>query len=140
MNATYKYCALNNNTLNQLTIVHKKVTTNQKVENKIEEFEYENKREGHGRNIALTKKVFRLVNSDTFYVESESTNNLYYFVRYNPSVFEWCSCLDNSTRQLKCKHLFSIEYAIKLETLKDIEHLPKEAKRYPQVITAKTYE
>jgi hypothetical protein len=45
--------------MNQLTIVHKKSNNQQKIvsnENKVEE--YENKREGHGRSIALTRKVF----------------------------------------------------------------------------------
>jgi predicted nucleic acid-binding Zn finger protein len=104
-------------------------TTNQKVVEKKQELEYENKREGHGRNIALTRSVYRLQNTDTFYVESENSNNTYYFVRYNPSVFEWCSCLDNSTRGgIKCKHTWGIEYAIRKNTLKEIEHLPKNAK------------
>ena len=73
--------------------------------------------------------MYRLVNSDTFYVESESTKNVYYFVKYNPDVFEWCSCLDNSTRHVKCKHLFEIEFAIRMGILKDIDKLPTEAKR-----------
>ena len=100
--------------MQQLQVVHTKKSTNSVkcVSEKKQELEYENKREGHGLNIALTRKVLRLENSDTFYVESESTDNLYYFVRYEP-FFEWCSCLDNSTRPLKCKHLFAIEYAIK---------------------------
>ena len=66
--------------MNQLQIVHKKTTSKyQKAEQEL----VENKREGHGLNIALTRKVCRLQNSDTFYVESEFINDLYYFVRYN---------------------------------------------------------
>ena len=100
--------------MQQLQVVHTKKSTNNVkcVSEKKQELEYENKGEGHGCNIALTRKVLRIENSDTFYVESESTDNIYYFVRYEP-FFEWCSCLDNSTRPLKCKHLFAIEYAIK---------------------------
>lgn len=128
--------------MQQLKIVHTKKSANnnnskQVVSNSSEtkkqtqqELVVENKREGHGRSIALTRKVFRLENSDTFYVESESTNNVYYFVRYNFSGIQWCSCPDNSTRGIKCKHQFAIEYSIRLGTLKDIEKLPKEAKRY----------
>jgi hypothetical protein len=127
--------------IQQLKVEHKKpITTsrNQKqVVEKKQELEYENKREGHVSNIALTKKVFRLINSDTFYCESESIKDLYYFVRYEP-YFHWCSCLDNSTRHVKGKHIFAIEYAIRKGTLKDIEHLPKETQRYTQVITAKS--
>ena len=119
--------------MQQLTIEHKKLTTNnnqkQKVVEKKQELGYENKREGHGYNIALTRKVLRIENSDTFYIESESTNNLFYFVRYEP-YFQWYSCLDNSTRHVRCKHLFAIEFAIRFGTLKDIDKLPKEAKRY----------
>jgi hypothetical protein len=96
--------------------------------------EYENKREGHGLNIALTRSVYRLTNSDTFYCESEKVKDLYYFVRYEP-YFQWCSCLDNSTRHVKCKHIFGLEFAIMKGTLKDIKHLPKEAKRYPQIVS-----
>jgi hypothetical protein len=122
----------------------KQITTNQIVENKSEEkVEVENKREVKGRTLATSRRVYRIQNTDTFYVESEKSNDLYYYVRYNPSVFEWCSCSDNSTRGLKCKHQFSIEYAIRLGTLKDIDRLPAEAKRYPAtaaaVVEAKSY-
>ena len=42
---------------------------------------------------------------------------------------------------IKCKHIFSIEFAIRMGTLKDIEKLPAEAKRYgiTAVVTAKSY-
>jgi hypothetical protein len=129
--------------MQQLTIEHKKSTNNSKVVGSEPKQELENKREGHGMNIALTKNVYRLQNTDTFYVESEKSNDLYYFVRYNPSVFEWCSCPDNSTRGIKCKHQFAIEFAIRLGTLKDVEKLPSEAKRYGsttvEAIAAKSY-
>jgi hypothetical protein len=112
-----------------------KTITNQVIETKQIQELVENKRESHGRNIALTKNVYRLMNSDTFYVESESTDNLCYFVKYNPSVFEWCACPDNSTRHIKCKHLYAIEFAIRFGTLKDIDKLPVEAKRYGAITT-----
>jgi hypothetical protein len=101
--------------MQQLKIEHKKIpkSNNSKVvsEEKPAELEYENKREGHGLNIALTRKVFRLQNSDTFYCQSESTD-IYYFIRYEP-YFSWCSCLDNSMRHIKCKHIFGVEYSIR---------------------------
>ena len=99
-----------------------------KVEQKNDTITTENKREGHGLNIALTRDVYRIVNSDTFYVQSES-RDIYYFVRYEPS-FHWCSCMDNSTRHVKCKHIFAVEFAIVKGTLKDTEKLPAEAKRH----------
>lgn len=88
----------------------------------------ENLREVKGSRLATSRRIYRLENSDTFYVESESTNDLYYFIRYEPS-FTWCSCLDNSTRHIKCKHIFAVEYSIRKNTLQVIDRLPKEAKR-----------
>jgi predicted nucleic acid-binding Zn finger protein len=133
--------------MNQLAIVHKKIpkknasklfTGIQKTEQIGEELE--NKREGHGRNIALTKNVFYLSGSKhVYYVQSEHSNERYYYVKFIPSVFEYCSCPDNSIRGQKCKHQFAIEYAIRKNTLKEIEHLPENTIRYPQVITAKDY-
>jgi hypothetical protein len=70
------------------------------------------------------------VNTDVFYVESESSNDTYYFVKYKPDVLEWSTCPDNSLRggQMRCKHLHAIEFAIRLGTLRDTERLPIEAK------------
>ena len=62
-------------------------------------------------------------------VESESNDNTYYFVKYQPSVLEGCSCRDNSTRRSKCKHIWSVYFAIKFGTLKDTDKLPEDAKR-----------
>src|SRR5918994_2713193 len=121
--------------MQQLQVEHKKSNSNSKVVSS-EETVVENKREGHSMNIALTRRVFRLEKSDTFYVESEKSNDLYYFVRYNFTGFKWCSCPDNSTRGLKCKHQFAIEYAIMKGTLKDIEKLPAEAKKYGSTTAA----
>jgi hypothetical protein len=61
------------------------------------------RRSGKGRCIALSRRIYRLQNTDVFYVESESSDNTYYFVKYNLSDSAWCSCPDNSTRGLKCK-------------------------------------
>ena len=68
--------------------------------------------------------------TDVFYVESESTDNIYYFVKFKPDLIEYCTCPDNSLRggQMKCKHLHSIEFAIRMGTLRDIDRLPTEAK------------
>jgi hypothetical protein len=116
--------------MQQLTIEHKKIETNGNQKVVSEEGKKKDRRFGKGLVLALSRRVYRLENSDTFYVESESTDNLYYFVKYNPSVFEWCACPDNSTRHIKCKHLYAIEFAIRFGTLKDIDKLPVEAKRY----------
>jgi hypothetical protein len=87
------------------------------------------RREGKGRVLALSRRMYRLrQNTDTFYVESESRDDHYYFVKFKQDVFQWCSCKDNSTRRgLKCKHLFAIEFAIKWGIIKDSDKLPPTA-------------
>jgi len=106
----------------------------------IVEEEQKYKRECKGRSLALTKNVYRLVNTDVFYVESESSNNTYYFVKFKPDVLEWCSCPDNSMRgvQIRCKHIWSIEFAIRMGTLRDTDRLPTEAKVRNVVVTTIT--
>ena len=121
--------------MQQLTIEHK--SNNQKIVSE-KQTKVKDRREMRGRVLAISRRVVRLLNSDTYYVESETNDNIYYFVRYNPSVLEWCSCLDNSTRHLKCKHLHAIEFSIRFGTLKDIKKLPTEAKRYSPVIESPT--
>ncbi len=89
--------------------------------------EKKNRRSEKGRVISLSRRVYQLSNRNTFYVESETTDNRYYFVRFEPSVFEWCSCMDyGSNRADRCKHIFAIEHAIRMGTLKEVEHLPEE--------------
>jgi len=74
--------------------------------------------------------------TDVFYVESESIDNVVYIVKFKPDVIEWCSCLDNSTRGLKCKHQFAIEFAIRMGTLVDNDKLPVDAKRDTSVLVS----
>ena len=107
--------------------------------NQIVEAEQQYKRMGKGRAIAQSRRIYRLLQTDVFYVESESTDNVYYYVKFKPDVIEWCTCPDNSMRtgeQMKCKHLHAIEYAIRLGTLKDTDRLPTEAKFRKVVPTA----
>ena len=96
--------------MQQLKIEHKNTTK-------------KNRREGKGRVLAISRNVYHLLNSDIYYVESESSDNVYYCVKYNPSsaLEWWCSCKDNSLRHVTCKHLISIEFAIKWGTIKDID-------------------
>ena len=100
------------------------------------------RRSGKGRVIALSRRIYRLMQTeDVFYVESESTDNVYYFVKFKPDVIEYCTCPDNSLRrgdgQMKCKHLHAIEFAIRLGTLKDVDRLPTDAKVSKVVATLK---
>ena len=72
------------------------------------------KRECKGRALAISRNVFRIEKTDSFYCQSENNENVYYFIRYSPDVLNWCSCPDSSTRGMKCKHQFGVEYAIRL--------------------------
>ena len=94
-----------------------------------EQKEQEQKRECKGRALAISRNVFRIEKTDSFYCQSENNANVYYFIRYSPDVLTWCTCPDNSTRGMRCKHLWSIEFAIKTGTLKDVDRLPVEVKR-----------
>ena len=106
----------------------------------IVETEQQYKRMGKGRRMAQSRRIYRLMQTDVFYVESESTDNVYYFVKFKPDVVEYCTCPDKSLRggQMKCKHLWSIEFAIRYGKLKDTDRLPIEAKVKKVVATTAT--
>ncbi|HET6717108.1 MAG TPA: hypothetical protein VFG90_08245 [Nitrososphaeraceae archaeon] len=90
------------------------------------------RREGKGRVIALSRRVYRIVNSDVFYVESETNDDMYYYVMFNTAKgFEWCSCKDHERNayQMKCKHLHGVEYAIRWGTFTDTDKLPTTVKK-----------
>ena len=111
--------------MQQLKVEHENTTATKK-----------DRRSGKGRVLALSRRIYRLQNTDVFYVESESSDNTYYFVKYNLSESAWCSCPDNSIRGMKCKHLWSIEYAIRFGTLKETDRLPAYAKRDTSVLVS----
>jgi predicted nucleic acid-binding Zn finger protein len=88
------------------------------------------KRECKGRRLAISRNVFHIENeTDSYYCQSENKMDVYYCIRYAPETLIWCSCPDSSIRQMKCKHIWSIEYAIRLATVKDVDKLPIEVKR-----------
>ena len=64
-------------------INHYKTIRNSKS---VVEEEQKYKRECKGRAIAISRRNYRLHNSDVYYVESESSNNTYYFVKFKPDV------------------------------------------------------
>lgn len=98
--------------------------------------EKKDRREGKGRVIALSRRVYRIINSDVYYIESESVDDMYYYVMWNTEKeFEWCSCPDYDKRHLKCKHIYGVEYAIRFGTVTDIDKLPEGAKKDNQVAT-----
>jgi predicted nucleic acid-binding Zn finger protein len=108
-------------------MLKQELTTSKEI---VEEAEQRYKRECRGRALALTRNVFRIEKTDSFYYcQSENNSNVYYFIRYAPEKLEWCSCPDSSIRGQKCKHLFGIDYAIRLATVKDVDKLPVEVKK-----------
>jgi hypothetical protein len=113
--------------MQQLTIEHKKTIT--KKNQKTEQVELENKREVRGVALSTSRRLYRIENSDTYYFQSERSDNIYYFVKFKPDVIEWCSCPDNSYRGNTCKDIFGIIAGIKKGTIIDVSALPKEAKR-----------
>jgi predicted nucleic acid-binding Zn finger protein len=111
--------------MQQIKIEHEKRASDQKVVEKAKK----DRRPGKGRTMALSRRIYRLQNTDNtfYYVESEASDDQFYFVKFKPDVLEswYCSCKDNYTRRgLKCKHLFAIEFAIKWGTIKDIDKVP----------------
>src|ERR1044072_5773135 len=98
--------------MQQLKIEHKNITK-------------KDRRPGKGRALALSRRIYRLQNTNNmYYVESETSDDQYYLCKFKPEGLEYsqCSCKDNSTRRgSKCKHLWGIEFAIKWGIIKDID-------------------
>lgn len=92
-------------------------------------------RSSKGKVIAVSRMVYRIINTDVFYVESESKDGMYYYVMFDTAKnFEWCSCKSFEYHNQKCKHLFGVEEAIKKGVVKDVEKLPNKTKRENQQI------
>jgi len=53
------------------------------------------RRSGKGRVIALSRTVFHITGKNVYYVESESQDNVFYYIMWNPGEnVEYCSCVD----------------------------------------------
>lgn len=106
----------------------KQITTNTIIDEQQQESR-KDRREGKGRVLALSRRTYRLQNtSDVYYVEYESSNDHYYFVKFKPDDFEFCTCKDfELKRTKKCKHLYAIEFAIKWGIIKDTDKVPPTA-------------
>ncbi len=116
--------------MQQVKVEHKKSMANNSKqvvssnENKSEEL---NKREGKGQVLATSsRRIYRIVNSDMYFCKSES-KEIWYIVRFNPSILEYCSCPDNSYRGNTCKHIFAIIAGIKKGVIVDVDKLPAAA-------------
>ena len=59
--------------------MNNQITTSQIVDNKTKK----DRRQSKGRVLAISRRTYRLLNTDTYFVKSESSDNVYYFVRYN---------------------------------------------------------
>lgn len=92
-------------------------------------------REVKGEGLSQTRNVFYMSDEkNVYYVQSEHSDNIYYFVKYNPDVIEYCTCPDNSIRLERCKHIWSVEKSIVKGTLKEIDKLPTQAKTFQNKI------
>lgn len=83
-------------------------------------------RECRGRRLAISRSVYEILdtqinNSSSFYVKSES-KDIFYFVEFKPN-YIFCTCWDfASNRSEKCKHLYAVQYAIRLGLVQQIDH------------------
>lgn len=89
-----------------------------------------NKREEKGKVIAESKAIYKIIGKDMYYVESESEEGRFYYIGFNKAKeIEYCSCLDNSVRGSKCKHLFAVEISIQNKTMIHTNRFPSGVKK-----------
>jgi hypothetical protein len=69
----------------------------------------EDAREQRGREIAASAK---LEQKGPFWIVPSQSGDGTYIVDYN-SRWPKCSCPDHETRQVRCKHLFAVEYTLR---------------------------
>lgn len=92
--------------------------------------EKRDRRESKGKVIVVSRTIYKIKNSDVYYVESESIDKMYYFVMFDTvKNFLWCECKDFENRKLKCKHLFAVEFAVNSNVVVETDKLPNEAKK-----------
>ena len=73
--------------------------------------------------MAFLGSVLRIQNSNSngFYIASESASNRFYYVEYKDN-YNFCTCGDYaSNRSDKCKHIFPVDYAIRLNLIQHVE-------------------
>jgi hypothetical protein len=121
--------------MQQLKVEHKKTTSkNQKTE-QVEEMDL---REKKVRALISRRRLYRLENSNIFYIES-SKPNIVYYCRYTfGSTGNFCSCKDFEFRGTirDCYHLtHMIPIGIMKQKIIDVSALPKELKRDNSMIS-----
>jgi len=82
-------------------------------------------RECRGRRMAISRRVYGTNTTNSkihFYVASESSStDRYYFVEYKDN-WNFCTCMDYASNRLdKCKHIFAVEYALRLGLVQSID-------------------
>jgi predicted nucleic acid-binding Zn finger protein len=113
--------------MNQLQIVHKKSTSN-----KNQKTEQVDLLEKKVRALISSRRLYRLENSNIFYIES-SKPNIVYYCRYTfGSNGNFCSCKSfefYGHKKGDCKHLDMIPIGIMKGKIIDVTALPKDVKR-----------
>lgn len=72
----------------------------------------ENPREQRGLEIAAKARLQR--SGDRWFVPAQSRKGGDYYYTVKPDISNpTCNCADHETRNVKCKHIFAVEYAIK---------------------------
>jgi len=65
-----------------------------------------------GQEIARHEGQIKRIDAQTYQVSSQSGHGLYTVVK---NVRDWrCSCLDHIYREVKCKHIWAVEFSLKL--------------------------
>ena len=81
----YKLLNILNIPMQQIKIEHEKRASDQKVVEKAKK----DRRPGKGRTMALSRRIYRLQNTDNmFYVESETSDDVYYLVKFKQDILE----------------------------------------------------
>ena len=81
-------------------------------------------REQRGLEIAASKRITQ--GADGWRVPSQNAAGTYYMVSIEE---QRCTCPDHETRQVKCKHIFAVEYVVRRETEPDGSEIVTRAMR-----------
>jgi hypothetical protein len=132
LHTNYKYCVVHNISMQRLEFAKVTSKTNQKTEQTVEEIERrENERI---RALVSSRRMYKLENSDVFYIES-SKDNIFYYCKLSftsPTTSSFCSCKDFEFRGhiRNCYHLeLMIPMGIMKGKMVDVPALPKDVIR-----------